>query len=388
MLLAGIDILQRGNFSSIRGQRVGLLSNAGTIDRSHRYTADIFRKEAAGHRFKLTALFGPQHGLWGHTQDNMVEWEGDKSLSIPTYSLYGANREPTSEMLEGMDTFVVDIPDVGARYYTFIWTMGLIMKACSERGIRVLVLDRPNPIGGTQVEGMVLDPAYSSFVGLFPLPTRHGLTAGEIARYLKAEVFPNTRLEVIECEGWVRSDYGDQSGYPWAMPSPNMPTVDTAVVYPGQCLLEATNLSEGRGTTRPFETFGAPWLDGWKLADTLNGLGLKGVYFRPAEFQPTFQKHWGKVCQGAAIHVTDRSVFEPVLASVAILQACRAQNEAEFSWNQPPYEYEYVKLPIDILAGNGWLRPAIEGQTPIKEIRERIASECTDWLQNHDFAAK
>lgn len=384
-MLTGIDILQREKFSVLQGKRVGLLSNAGTIDRNYRYVLDVFRQAHGEGVLKLEAIFGPQHGLWGHTQDNMIEWEG----SGRTYSLYGAHREPTEEMLEGLEVMVVDIPDVGARYYTFIWSLALVMKACERLGMPVLVLDRPNPIGGEQVEGTLLDPDFSSFVGLYPLPTRHGMTAGEIAHYLRAEFFQECELEVIRCEGWDRTLYLDETGYPWAMPSPNMPTVDTAVVYPGMCLLEATNLSEGRGTTRPFEVFGAPWLDGWELASQLNGIGLPGVTFRPLEFQPTFQKHAGAVCGGCFMHVTDRRVFQPVLTAVSLLQATHShkQNEEGHArWNDPPYEYEYVKLPIDILAGNNWLRTAIEYSWPLSQIVQRMGSECesfSNFRQEH-----
>ncbi|HMS54187.1 MAG TPA: DUF1343 domain-containing protein [Fimbriimonadaceae bacterium] len=374
MVLAGIDVLQRDGFAPLKGKRVGLLSNAGTIDRSFCHTSDIF---GTSPEVNLRALFGPQHGLWGHTQDNMIEWEGTDSGAVPIYSLYGKHREPTRKMLSGLDALVVDIPDVGARYYTFIWTMALCIKACESLGIEVIVLDRPNPINGVTVEGTLLDEAFSSFVGLYSLPTRHGLTAGDLAKHLVNTRFPMSNLKVIEVEGWDRSLYLDETDYPWAVPSPNMPTVHTAVVYPGQCLLEATNLSEGRGTTRPFETFGAPWLDGWKLAESLNSLGLGGVVFRPVEYQPTFQKHAGQMCQGCFIHVTDRRKFEPVLTTVAILEESLRQDPAMFAWNQPPYEYEFEKLPIDILAGNDWLRPAIESFTPIREIKDRLREECS-----------
>jgi len=379
MLLAGIDVVQRQGFEPLKGKRVGLLSNGGTIDRAYRYTADVFRQAHAEGVLTLAALFGPQHGMWGHTQDNMVEWEGDGEAPIPVHSLYGKHREPTDAMLEGLDVLVVDIPDVGARYYTFIWTMALCLKACARKGIPVLVLDRPNPIGGVQVEGPVLHPHYTSFVGLYPLPTRHGMTSGEVARRLVEDHFGACELAVLPVEGWDRAAYLDETDYPWAMPSPNMPTVHTAAVYPGMCLVEATNLSEGRGTTRPFETFGAPWLDGWRLAASLNQRGLPGVVFRPVEFQPTFQKHGGQVCQGCFLHVVDRRTFEPVLAAVVALQEAWRQNPTKFGWGDPPYEYVWDKRPIDILAGNGWLRAAIELGTSTKEVRERFQSEVEAW---------
>jgi uncharacterized protein YbbC (DUF1343 family) len=272
-------------------------------------------------------------------------------------------------MLSGLEVLVIDLPDVGSRYYTFIWTMALCMKACEPLGIKVVVLDRPNPINGVSVEGPVLEREYASFVGLYPLPIRHGKTIGEVARWLKETEFPGVDLEVVEAVGWDRSLYLDETAFLWTVPSPNMPTVDTAVVYPGMCLLEGTNLSEGRGTTRPFETFGAPWVDGWALASELNSRGLPGVVFRPVQFLPTFQKHAGIVCQGCFLHVVDRRSFLPFLTGCQILQTVSCAYP-QFSFNPPPYEYEETLLPIDILLGNGWLRQAIvEG----RDLRESLS---------------
>jgi uncharacterized protein YbbC (DUF1343 family) len=311
----------------------------------------------------------------------MIEWEGghDSRRGFRVASLYGEHREPTHEMLSGVDLLVIDLPDVGSRYYTFIWTTALCLKACHRLGIDVLVLDRPNPIGGLQVEGPVLAPGFESFVGLYPLPTRHGMTLGEIALYLASSFFSGLSVDVQPVEAWSRSDYAEEAEAAWVMPSPNMPTIDTAVVYPGACLLEGTNLSEGRGTTRPFETFGAPFIDGWKLAKSLNEIRLPGVVFRPIQFEPTFQKHLGRLCEGCFVHVTDRRAFEPVLGYVAVLEEVRRQAADDFRWNDPPYEYETVKLPIDILAGNDWLRPAIDAGTHLNEIRERFLHE------SHEF---
>jgi uncharacterized protein YbbC (DUF1343 family) len=369
----GLDVLASESFARLRGKKVGLLCNQASIASDHRHAIDLFRAHC-----ELGAIFGPQHGLFGHTQDNMIEWEGEDrpSSGPPIYSLYGEHREPTPAMLEGLDLLVIDLQEVGARYYTFIWTMALCMKQCAARGIPVLVLDRPNPIGGLQVEGTVQEPGFESFVGLHPLPMRHGLSIGELARWLKDSTYPATKLEVVEMRSWSRSDYFDQTGLPWAMPSPNMPSLDTAVVYPGACLLEGTNLSEGRGTTRPFETFGAPYLDAWTFTNALNQLGLPGCRFRAIQFQPTFQKHAGELCQGAFLHVIDRKAFEPVLTYVAILQVAIGQAENQFRWNDPPYEYEVEKLPIDILGGNHWLREAIVDQVPLNHIRQRFLEEC------------
>lgn len=378
----GLDVLLEESCGRLQGKSIGLLCNQASITRHGLHVVEallFFQREG---RLEIKGVFGPQHGVWGHTQDNMVEWEGyrDPRTGLNFHSLYGARRWPTAAMLEGIDLFVVDIPDVGARYYTFIWTMALCMRACSERGTPFMVLDRPNPIGGVEVEGTVLDSAYSSVVGLHPLPMRHGMTVGEISKYLQGAFYPKCRLEVVEMRGWSRPMVFEDTGLLWAVPSPNMPTRDTALAYPGMCLFEGTNLSEGRGTTRPFETFGAPFVDGWKLCEALDGVpALRdcGVLFRPVRFQPTFQKHVGKVCGGGVIHVLDRERFRPVLAAVAILQEVVHLWPKEFEWLQPPYEYEAEKLPFDILAGNGWLRRAIEDLEPLEGIRDRFASDCS-----------
>jgi uncharacterized protein YbbC (DUF1343 family) len=374
----GLDLLVRENFARLQGKSVGLVCNMASVAGNLRHSLELMLEPHRRGELKIQVVFGPQHGLWGHTQDNMIEWEGaaDPRSGLVIHSLYGEHREPTDAMLDGVEVLVVDLPDVGARYYTFIWTMALCMKACAAKGIPVLVLDRPNPLGGRQVEGTVLDPNYESFVGLYPLPMRHGLTIGEVATYLQRRFFPSCQLEVLRIEGWRRDMYFEATGQPWVMPSPNMPTVDTAVVYPGMCLLEATLLSEGRGTTRPFEIFGAPYIDGWKLGEHLNGLGLPGVYFRPIQFEPTFNKHMKSLCEGAYIHVLDRGAFESVLTAVAILQEVVRLYGDKFEWHPGPYEYEYEKKPIDILAGNEWLRESIENLTPLETIRERMRDEC------------
>ncbi|HWD38565.1 MAG TPA: DUF1343 domain-containing protein, partial [Fimbriimonas sp.] len=353
---SGLDLLALDSFRPLLGKKIGLVCNQATVTKDLYHVLDLLLPMHKSGQLTIQIVMGPQHGLFGHTQDNMIEWEGatDPRTGLRIASLYGQHRKPTPEMLDGVDLLVVDLPDIGSRYYTFIWTTALCMQACQEKSIPVWVLDRPNPIGAIQFEGTVLDPAYASFVGLYPLPTRHGMTLGEIAAYLRATQFPKCDLTVKEVEGWARSDYNFDIDTPWVMPSPNMPTVDTALVYPGGCLLEGTNLSEGRGTTRPFETFGAPFLRGHALADALNILDLPGVYFRPIQFQPTFQKHAEQLCEGCFVHVPDPRAFEPVLTYVAILQEVRRQAGDKFAWNPPPYEYETEKLPIDILAGNGW----------------------------------
>lgn len=395
----GLDLVAAEGFARWHGRSIGLLCNQASVDHDFDHVIDRLLPLHRAGKLRLQAIFGPEHGLFGHTQDNMIEWEGkpDPRFEVPVHSLYGQHRAPTPEMLEGIDLFVVDLPDVGSRYYTFVWTMAHCIEACGKAGIPVVVLDRPNPIGGFQVEGTVLLPEYSSFVGLHPVPTRHGLTIAEIARYVRDQFHPDAALDCVTMLGWSRSDYMDDTDAPWVMPSPNMPTIDTAVVYPGGCLLEGTNLSEGRGTTRPFEMVGAPFLDGWRLAEALNGLDLPAVKFRPVQFEPTFNKFQGKLCEGVFVHVLERQGFESVLTYVALLQevvrqtgvadasslpkadtfvaASRETELKAFAWRQPPYEYEHDRIPFDILAGNDWLRVAIQELQPLNEIRQRFLEE-------------
>lgn len=374
---SGLDGLTGNRFELLRGRKVALLCNQASVAADLRHATDLFFQAHQEGIIALQAFLGPQHGLWGHTQDNMIEWQGyrDPRTGIPVYSLYGEHRKPTEEMLAGVDTLVVDLQDVGAKYYTFIWTMALCMEACAEKGIEVVVLDRPNPIGGAQVEGPAINEHFRSFVGWHSLPIRHGMTIGEIAHYFQREFYPTCRLTVVSMYGWQRNMVFADTGLPWAMPSPNMPAPETALVYPGMCLLEATNLSEGRGTTRPFEIFGAPWLEGWKFAAELAQHRLPGVVFRPLEFQPTFQKHAGKVCGGCFIHVTNRGQFKPFLTGIAIIREALRLYPEHFQWKQPPYEYEYEKMPFDILVGNGWVRKMIAEQQLLRAMEERWEGE-------------
>jgi len=337
----------------LRGHRTGALLHAASVNASLRPTLSVLEEMDTAGVVKLAALFGPQHGFETTTQDNMIEWRGFRHprLGLPVHSLYGDHREPTDEMLEGLEVLFIDLVDVGARYYTFIWTMLLCLRAAARKGIAVVVADRPNPINGITTEGRPQDADYLSFVGLHPLPVRHGKTIGELAELFRADLGLGVDLTVLPAEGWNRSHYHDQTGLPWVMPSPNMPTVDTAVVYPGMCLLEGTNLSEGRGTTRPFELFGAPWIDTHRLLGALNDLNLPGVLFREAAFEPGFQKYTGQICRGAQLHVTDRTAFLPVRTGLEILRSVQEMFPQDFTWKQPPYEYEEKKLPIEILCG-------------------------------------
>lgn len=360
----GLDRLQSDGFRALAGQRVGLLVHPASVDHRLEHAARILQ---AAREVELVSLFGPQHGLRGETQDNMVEWRSftDPVTGLPVHSLYGETRRPTAAMLDGIDTLVVDLQDVGARYYTFIWTLLLCLEAAAAAGKRVVVFDRPNPLGGVEREGAVLELAYRSFVGMAPIPMRHGLTLGELAAAFRGRQVPAVDLEVVWMRGWRRDMWFDATGLPWVMPSPNMPALETAAVYPGFCLLEGTGVSEGRGTTRPFEIFGAPWIDPEPLLARLRRLELPGVRFRPLHFEPAFQKHAGRLCGGAQVHVLDRHRFRPVLTAVAVLWAVHALWPAAFRWARPPYEYETEKLPIDILAGGPWLREGVEaGRAP------------------------
>ena len=335
-----------------RGARVGALLHPASVSSKLEHASKVLER-LHEKLFELVAFFGPQHGYLGQTQDNMVEWRSYEHprLHISVHSLYGEHREPTADMLHGVDVLMVDLQDVGARYYTFIWSLYLCMRACEKHGVGVVVLDRPNPINGLATEGPVLDPSYKSFVGMHPIPVRHGRTIGELASQFREEAFPNCRLSILPMKNWERAMWFDQTGLPWVMPSPNMPTLDTATVYPGMCLLEGTNISEARGTTHPFEIFGAPFIDGETLCRELNGLELPGVFFRENYFQPTFHNFAGQLCGGAQLHVLDRDAFRPFQTGVEIIRAIRKLYAESFAWKQPPYEYEREKLPIEILLG-------------------------------------
>jgi uncharacterized protein YbbC (DUF1343 family) len=354
----GIDRLLTSERHVVHGRRIGLLCNPASIDGRFRHTADRLVDDPG---IELAAIFGPQHGFRADLQDNMIESPHgcDARRRVPVYSLYSDVREPSAGMLAGLDALVVDVQDVGTRVYTFIYTMANCLRAAARHGVPVIVCDRPNPIGGIEVEGNLLDERYTSFVGQFPIPMRHGMTIGELARLFNTTFNLGADLHVVPMSDWSRDLYYDGTGLPWIMPSPNMPTLDTAIVYPGAVLVEGTMLSEARGTTRPFELVGAPWLDAEQVADAMNGRDLPGVHFRPVFFEPTFQKHARQTCGGCQMHVLDRQAFRPVRASVELIDECHAQAPSQFAWRQPPYEYEHEKMPIDILYGADGLRRAV-----------------------------
>jgi uncharacterized protein YbbC (DUF1343 family) len=351
----------------LKGRRIGVVCNPASVDRDLRHIADRVRTQAG---VTLGAIFGPQHGFRSDVQENMIETghAKDKRRCVPVYSLYSETREPTADMLRGIDLLLIDLQDVGTRIYTYIYTMANCLRAARKYGIRVIVCDRPNPIGGIDVEGPMLVHGYESFVGMYPIPMRHGMTIGELARMFNEAFGIGAELEVVEMVDWKRDMYFDDTDTPWVLPSPNIPTLDTAVVYPGTVLFEGTNLSEGRGTTRPFELLGAPWVEAEAFTDRMNDLGLPGVKFRPAVIEPTFHKHAKSGCGGCQMHVVDRDAFRPVEAGVALIAAFRDADPRQFKWRDPPYEYERDKLPIDILAGSSELREQIEDGMSARDI--------------------
>ena len=363
----GLDLLIERTGGSVRGRRAGLLCHPASVSSSLAHAADL----VAG-VVDLRCLLGPEHGVRGDVQDMAsVGHHRDPRLGVPVHSLYGTTAEslrPAAEALDGLDLVIVDLQDVGSRYYTYVWTMVMTMEACAEAGVEVMVLDRPNPLGGLAVEGPGIDAGFDSFVGYQPVCTRHGMTAGEIARMARAELGLDVALEVLSMEGWRREMLFDDTGLPWVLPSPNMPTLETALVYPGGCLLEGTNLSEGRGTTRPFELLGAPWMDGWTLAEAVASDRLEGVCLRPLTLQPTFHKHAGQACGGVQLHVTDRVRFRPLRTYVSLLRWIHHLWPDQFGWREQAYEFVDAVPAVDLLAGGSWLREGVEQGQSLDEL--------------------
>jgi uncharacterized protein YbbC (DUF1343 family) len=366
-IILGVEALLDDKLFLLKGARVGLICHPASVDHQFQHTADLLNRHPD---VRLTGLFGPQHGIRGETQDNMIEWEGfvDRQTGVPAHSLYGEVREPTSAMLDDVDVLVVDLQDVGTRVYTFIYTMALSMRAAKKHSKRVIVLDRPNPIGGIAVEGSLLKAGCESFVGMFPIPMRHGMTIGELALLFNQAYGIGCELDVVAMRGYERSHWFDETDARWIMPSPNIPTLDSATVYPGMVYIEGTKVSEGRGTTCPFELSGAPYIDSHDLAARLNALRLPGVHFRANSFQPTFQKHQGSICHGVQTHVTDRKVFHPVITGIALIKAVRDLYPDGFAWQDPPYEYVFDRLPFDVIAGGSALREAIEANVSLEDL--------------------
>lgn len=365
----GIERLLSEKIGLLRGARVGLVCNQASVDHNFRHAADLFHQHPD---VDLTALFGPQHGIRGDVQDNMIETAHatDRKTGLPIYSLYSETREPNEEMLRDVDAIVFDLQDVGTRIYTFVYTMANCMRAAKKFGKKVIACDRPNPIGGTQIEGTVLDPAFASFVGQFPIATRHGMTTCELGLMFNEAFGVGCEFESVTMSGWSRELWYDETDGPWVLPSPNMPTVDTATVFPGSVHLEGTQMSEGRGTNRPFEIVGAPYIKSDDFAETLSRMNLPGVCFRACVFLPTFQKHAGKACGGLQIHVTDRALFQPVTTGLAIVKTAFDMYRDDFRWKDPPYEYEYDRNPFDLIAGTSNVREAFERGDSLEQIAQ------------------
>ncbi len=374
MVITGLEKLASRPPAWFRNRRLGLLCNQASIDSRLDHSRHIINQCSGG---MLRAVFSPQHGLFADRQDNMQESDHctDPELGIPVFSLYGETREPDAAWLDEIDILIVDLQDVGCRVYTYIWTMLLCMKKCSQTGTAMAVLDRPNPVGGEKLEGNLLQDRFHSFVGLAPIPMRHGMTMGELALCFRDIMGMDMELEIVRMEGWNRKMYFPDTGLPWVWPSPNMPTFDTATVYPGQVILEGTNISEGRGTTRPFEVFGAPFLDMEALKKQLQRWKLPGFILRPQFFEPTFHKWAGEQCRGFQLHVTEPDRFDSYLFTLAMLSAINRMHSHDFQWKSPPYEYEFEKLPADLIIGNQQVRQAVEQGAPPAEMKNMWSSE-------------
>jgi uncharacterized protein YbbC (DUF1343 family) len=358
-IVSGLEVFINDPPAWVKGARLGLLSHPAAVAANLESARELIARRFPD---QLQVLFSPQHGLLGEKQDNMISSPDflDPLLQLPVISLYGPRMTPPPDSLEKIDAVLVDLQDVGTRVYTFAATVAKVMEAAAAAGVKVAVLDRPNPIGGTQVEGNMLRPEWASFVGPHPLPMRHGFSLGELAAYYNATQKLGCDLEVIPARGWRRGDYFEATGLPWVLPSPNLPTLESAIVYPGQVLLEGTNLSEGRGTTRPFELWGAPFLEPARIKARLAEIPLSGVIFREASFEPTFHKWAGALCRGFQLHVTDRLTYKPYFTTLALLGVIRELYPEDFAWRQPPYEYETERLPIDLLTGDAAIRERLD----------------------------
>jgi len=383
----GIEKLLADPPPILQGKRLGLLLNPASVaclngDQRFQSTRELI---ANHYPDQLKVLFSPQHGFFAEKQANMVPSEDliDPLLKIPAFSLYGKIRIPTEAMLEPIDVLIVDLQDVGTRVYTFIYTMALCLQAARAHNKQVLVLDRPNPIGGNRIEGNCLKPEYASFVGMYPIPMRHGLTIGELALLFNDHFDIGCELSVISMAGWKRDMLYYDTGLPWIPPSPNLPTPTSALVYPGQVLWEGTNISEGRGTTQPFEILGAPFIDTARLEARIPRDKLAGIYLRPLAFEPVSDKWEKKLCHGFQLHIIDSTIYRPYRTTLSLLQAVVSVYPDAFEWRSPPYEYEFEKLPFDLITGDPLVRTAVEGLDPLEDLEQSWAQElkCFDEIR-------
>lgn len=381
MVQTGLEQIISQFPSALKGKKVGILCHSSSITPDFRHITDLFSsmKECT-----LSAIFGPQHGLYGQTQDNMIEWRGidHPVYRIPVFSLYGEHRKPTREMLQDIEVLIVDLQDVGARLYTYVWTVKLCLEACSEAGIPVWILDRPNPVGKLPFDGPVLKEEYFTFVGGAEIPLCHRMTIGEMALWIREKYYRNCDLTVVWMKNWRRNSLFNETGLPWVIPSPNMPTVASAIVYPGTVLIEALNLSEGRGTTIPFELFGAPYINPEMLKKNLDARKIPGCAFRIHGFIPTFNKFAGKYCSGLQIHVTDPCNYHPVGTALEIIDAIiETSPPGSLEFKKPPYEYEYRLMPFDILSGDSIMRNSLITRTPVSFEKQRWRNEIEEFIK-------
>lgn len=378
MITIGIEQLIAEPPPSFAGKRLALLCNQASTDRHFRHSRDLIMQGFPG---QLRCLFSPQHGFFSEKQDNMIEsgHSTDAVSGLPIFSLYGEARKPTAAMFDSFDTLLIDLQDVGTRVYTFIWTVVYCLEQAAVTGKKVVVLDRPNPVGGQIIEGNLLKPEFRSFVGLYEIPMRHGLTMGELALLCNQEMGIDADLEVIKMQGWQREMFFADTGFPWVFPSPNMPTPLTALVYPGQVIWEGTNISEGRGTTLPFELVGAPFIQPQQVLQQLSAIDLPGCVLRPLVFEPTSGKWAGQPCSGLHLHVTAADRFLSYRLSIALLQVLLSLYPDDFLYKNPPYEYEHERLPMDLILGDQNVRKAIEKGENILDIEQSWQEELVEF---------
>ena len=381
MIKSGLEKISEKLPAGLKGKKIGILCHAPSITSNFRHILDIFfeRDDCI-----LSAVFGPQHGIYGQTQDNMIEWHSYRHpvYNVPVYSLYGEHRKPSPGMLKDIDALIVDLQDVGARLYTYIWTVKLCIEACSEENIPVWILDRPNPVGRLPFDGPVLKEEYFTFVGGASIPLCHRMTIGEMAKWIREKYYPGCELNVVWMDNWHRNSLYNETGLPWVFPSPNMPTLNTAIVYPGTVLIEALNISEGRGTTIPFELFGAPFIDPYKLKKNLDKRNITGCAFRRHSFIPTFHKFANEICNGIQIHVTNPAEYYPVGTALEIFNAIvETTPEGSFQFKNPPYEYEEKLMPFDILSGDSGMRNSITGRKSSVDEKQRWLVEIKEFLR-------
>jgi uncharacterized protein YbbC (DUF1343 family) len=377
-VLTGLDMLQEGSWKNLRGLRLGLLSNQASLDLRLRPAETVLSELLPG---QLKALFGPQHGHSGEDQDNMVETDHsfDPHKKVPVFSLYSGVREPLPHMLDLIDALIIDLQDVGTRVYTFASTMLACLRAASRAGKKVVILDRPNPLGGEIVEGNLLKPDLYSFVGPYALPMRHGLTMGEMGRIFDHVFSLQCDLHIVPMKGWSRTMLWQETGLRWVMPSPNMPVPETAQVYPGQVLWEGTNVSEGRGTCRPFEMFGAPYLDPRTVLKGIGEKELQGCVLQEISFRPTFHKWQGEICRGFMIHAVRPRTYRPFPCPSPFSGRSWTSHRPDFAWKEPPYEYDYERLPIDLILGDSTLRQGLEKGIKVEGLGEDDLKNYLQW---------